>query len=77
MKSAAVILLFLVSLVGGALALQAKDAFTPSLRFAFNESNARRALSSADAGSAVETVEAQALPALPRLPPHSLQVVGR
>ena len=77
MKSAPAILLFLVSVLGGGLALQAKDAFTPSPRFAFNESGPRTGGSSADAGSAVETVEAQSLSALPRLPPHSLQVIGR
>jgi hypothetical protein len=77
-SSAAAVLLFVMSLLGGGLALQAKDAFTPAPKFAFS---ARPAASGADAGSEgesqVETLEAQSLPQLRRLAPHSLQVIGR
>jgi hypothetical protein len=77
MKSASVILLFVVSLLGGGLALQAKDSFTPSPKFGFGAATLQPL--AADGGGANETDEADALaaPRLPRLQPHSLQVVGR
>jgi hypothetical protein len=77
MKSASVILLFVVSLLGGGLALQAKDSFSPSPKFGFGVATLQQLAADGGGASVGNEADVLAAPPLPRLQPHSLEVVGR